>query len=95
MNVSAIKRTLGNMLMFEAIFFLLPLITAVIYWEGAFFAFLISIAACLAVGGLCLIGKRNDGEVYAKEGFIIVSLGGIVMSLFGALPFWISGSIPS
>ncbi|MBO5480577.1 MAG: TrkH family potassium uptake protein [Clostridia bacterium] len=95
MNVSAIKRTLGSMLIFEAIFFLLPLVTAVIYWERAFFAFLISIAICLAVGGLCLIGKRRDGEVYAKEGFIIVSLGWIIMSLFGALPFWLSGSIPS
>ena len=95
MNFSIIKRTIGALLLFEAIFFLLPLVTAVIYWEEAFFAFLTSICICLGVGALCLIGKSNDQTIYAKEGFVIVALSWIVMSLFGALPFYLSGVVSS
>ncbi len=95
MNFSIIKRTIGFLLFFEAIFFIVPLITAFIYQEEAAFAFLISIAICLGVGGLCLIGKPKDKSLYAKEGFVIVALSWVVMSLFGALPFTISGEIPS
>ena len=95
MNYSIIRRTLGFLLLFEAIFFLLPLITAVIYWEAAFFAFLISIAVCAFVGGACVWKKPKDSSIYTKEAFVIVALGWIVMSLFGSLPFCLSGAIPS
>jgi trk system potassium uptake protein TrkH len=95
MNYSIIRRTLGFLLLFEAIFFLLPLITAVIYWEAAFFAFLISIAVCAVVGGACVWKKPKDSSIYTKEAFVIVALGWIVMSLFGSLPFCLSGAIPS
>lgn len=95
MNYSIIRRTLGFLLLFEAIFFLLPLITAVIYWEAAFFAFLISIAVCVLVGGVLIWKKPKDSSIYTKEAFVIVALGWIVMSLFGALPFCLSGEIPS
>ena len=95
MNFSIIKRILGWILLFETIFFAVPLITAVIYWEEAFFSFLISMFLCLVIGGLCLIGKPKQTEIYAKEGCVIVALCWIVMSLFGALPFYFSGAIPS
>lgn len=95
MNFSIIKRTIGSLLVFEGIFFLLPLVTSIVYWEEAFFSFLISIAICLGVGGLCLLGKPKDESIYAKEGFVIVALSWVVLSLFGALPFFLSGEIPS
>jgi len=94
MNFSIIKRILGWILLFETIFFAVPLITAVIYWEEAFFSFLISMFLCLVIGGLCLIGKPKQTEIYAKEGCVIVALCWIVMSLFVALPFYFSGAIP-
>lgn len=89
MNFRVIKRTLGWLLLFEAIFLLLPTVTAVAYWEKEFFIFLISATVCAGVGGLCLIGKLKNGSIYAKEGFVIVALSWIVMSLFGALPFFL------
>lgn len=95
MNFSVIKRVLGWMLLFEGLFLLLPLVTAIIYWEAAFFSFLITIGLCGAIGGLCLLGKPKKLDIYAKEGCIIVALCWIVMSLFGALPFYFSGKIPS
>ena len=95
MNYSIIKRTIGWLLIFEAVFFALPLLTAVIYLEEAFFSFLISIIICLAVGKLCLIGTPKTQIIYTKEGFVIVALSWVVLSLFGALPFYFSGAIPS
>lgn len=95
MNFCIIKRTLGWILLFEAIFFAVPLITAAVYWEEEFFSFLISMLVCGVFGGLCIVGKPKNTSIYAKEGFVIVALCWIVLSLFGALPFVLSGAIPS
>ena len=95
MNYGIIRRTIGWILLFEAIFFLVPAITATVYWEREFFSILISMGICAIVGGLLVIGKPKSDAVYAKEGFVIVALSWIVLSLFGALPFVISGAMPS
>ena len=95
MNYSTIKRTLGWLLVFEAVFLLVPLITAAIYWEEEFFSFLICMLLCGLVGGTCFIKKPKNTAIYAKEGFVIVAMSWIVMSLVGALPFYFSGAIPS
>ncbi len=95
MNFGVIKRTLGVILLFEAVFFLVPLITAAVYWEKEFFHFLICMGICAAVGGLCVIGKPKNDKIYAKDGLVITALSWIVMSLFGAIPFTLSGAIPS
>ena len=91
MNFSIIKRILGWILLFEGIFFLVPLTTAAVYWEKEFFAFLTCIFLCGIVGGACLLGKPKNTNIYAKEGCIIVALCWIVMSLVGALPLFFSG----
>ena len=90
-----IKNIMSWLLCFLSVFFLLPLITAAIYAEEAFFAFLISMGITLAVALLLRLGKPKTSTLYAREGFVIASLGWIVISLFGALPFVISGAIPN
>ena len=95
MNFGIIKRTVGWILLFEAAFFLVPLVTAAIYWEAEFFAFLICMGICGGLGGLFLIGKPKSDKIYAKEGFIITALCWIVLSAFGALPFVLAGTIPN
>ena len=96
MNFRMIKKTLGWLLLFEAIFLLVPTATAIVYEEwDTLRAVLISIGICVAVGVLALIGKPKDTSIFAKEGLLITALSWIVLSLFGALPFWISGAIPS
>lgn len=95
MNFKMIKNILGWILIFEAAFMLIPLITAVIYWEESFFAYLISICICLLIGFILIWHKPQNKTLYSKEGFVIVSLSWIVLSLFGALPFCFSGEIPS
>lgn len=91
MNYSMIRYTLGWLMLFESIFLAVPLITAAVYWEGAFFAFLISMAICLVLGLLLTYKKPKSSSIYAREGFVIVSLSWIALSIFGALPFMFTG----
>ena len=87
-----IKYTLGWMMLFEAAFFLVPIITAVAYQEWmTLVALLISAALCLAIGYLCKRKKPDNTSIYAREGFVIVSLCWILLSLFGCIPFVLSG----
>ena len=95
MNYSMIKYTLGWLLLFETAFFAVPLITAIAYGEKAFFAFLIAMAITATVGILLSYKKPKDSTIYARDGFVIVALSWIVMSIFGALPFLFTGSTKS
>ncbi len=92
MNYRMIKYTVGWLLMFEAGFLCVPLICAAVYGEGALWSFVFSIAICTAVALVCLfVGKPKSNVLYAREGFVIVSLCWIALSIFGALPFIFSG----
>ena len=95
MNYRMIKTTLGWLLLFEALFFLLPVTAALIYRETALFSFLWAALACAVCGGaLTLFFRPISTVVRARDGFVIVSLSWLVISLFGALPFFLSGEIP-
>ena len=87
-----IRYTFGWLLLFESLFLCVPLITAAVYWEGAFFSFLATITVTLVLGILMSRKKPQRTELYAREGFFIVSLSWIIISLFGALPFMFTGS---
>ena len=95
MNYKVVLSILGKTLVLEALLLLFPMVVGVIYQENNFLAFLIPIIALLAVGVPLAFLKSKDNALYAKEGFVIVSLTWILMSLFGALPFVISGEIPN
>lgn len=91
MNYSMIKYTLGWLITFIGVFMAVPLITAAVYWEKAFFAFLFVMAVSVALGLLLKFKKPQDTSLYAREGFVIVSASWILLSLFGAIPFMITG----
>ena len=95
MNYGIIKRTLGFLLIFEAIFFAVPAIVAIVCQEREIFDFLLAMLVSVAVGGILLIGKPKRNTLYAKEGIVIVAASWLLMSLIGALPFVFSGAIPS
>jgi len=96
MNFSMIIYLLGWILNFEALFLVIPTITAIIYGESEVISFLITIGICLLFGLLItFLKKPRKKTIYAREGFVIVALSWIVLSIFGALPFFFSGCIPS
>lgn len=95
MNYRVVFYTLGWVLNIEAICFILPLICAICYGEPYLVLFAICIAINLALGIALTFRKPTNNKMYAKEGYITVALSWILISLFGALPFYLSGTIPS
>lgn len=94
MNRRMIAYVLGLLLFCEAGLLLLPLIVALIYGDGTIPHFLMTIGALCAIGALLLRLKPKDKTIYARDGLVIVALGWIILSLFGALPFYLTGEIP-
>ena len=80
---------------FEGVFLSLPCLVAFIYREQSGFSYLWIMLACLLLGLLLAHKKPKNTVIYAREGFVIVALSWIMLSIMGALPFLISGEIPS
>ena len=97
MNYRMIKNVLGWILLFEAGFFLVPIITAFAYSESReVLSFGLAALICVAIGLLFLfVAKPKSKTLYSREGFVIVSLSWVFLSIFGALPFVFSNVVPS
>lgn len=85
---------LGYFIFFLGVGFLFPLIIDLIFQENQWQYFLASSGICFTVGVLILVFFRSKEELRAREGFLIVSLTWLTLSIFGALPFYISGILP-
>ena len=83
------------MLNIEGVCLLLPLICSLIYKDSCSLLFLLCAGLCLVCGVALSLRQPKKKAMYAKEGFVIVALSWIVMSIFGALPFYLSGYIPN
>ena len=97
MNVKNISRTVGLILIISGIFQLFPLLIAVIDHEPRnILAYIESLCLILLVGSALLLFSRGGNRMFsAQEGFAATGLSWIFMSAFGALPFFLSGQIPS
>ena len=97
MNFRMIWRILSFILLVEAVFMLPAMLLCAFQKDTvSAVAFLISIGIILAVSSaLWLISRKAKKGFYSRDGLVCVGLSWIVMSLFGALPFRISGVIPN
>ena len=94
MNYRTVFHNLGNILIIESLFLLLPVLVAVLYRETAGFAFAVTAAGTFFTGMLLTHLNSNPDRLRAREGFVIVGLSCIIMSLTGAVPFLLTGEIP-
>ncbi len=97
MNRRMVFRTIGRLLQIMALLLLVPATVAIIYREEKqLFAFTVTAIVSFILGFLItLVTKTKNRVIYAKDGFAITALAWIVMALVGAIPFMISGDIPS
>ena len=95
MNYKMVSKTVGRLLQAEALILLLPMAVSIYFKENLIYVYGIVIAILLGVGTLMTLPKPQTRKIYAREGFVIVSLSWILLSFFGALPFVFSGEIPS
>lgn len=96
MNYKLIANYIGNILRIEGLFMIPALLVSLYHNEfKCVLAFGISIAALLVIGQLMHMIKPKKRNIFVREGFAIVSLSWLAISLFGALPFFISREIPN
>lgn len=100
MNYKAVLYILGKIFIILGALMLLPFTIALYYRlngfpEASYISFLVPIGILLAAGFILTLKKPKSFNIYAKEGFVICGLGWLIMSALGALPFVISGCIPS
>jgi len=75
---------------------LLATLVSFLYKDGVTLNLLFSGFISLAFGGLGMLYARDHNkEMNKREGYIVVAFGWIVMALFGAIPYMLTGAIPS
>ena len=95
MNIKMIRYLMGQLSLVECALMLVPLITCLFYGETTtMWSFIIPMLILLAVGVMLVILKPKNTTIGVKEGFVVVGLSWMVLSLFGCIPFMISGLIP-
>ncbi len=85
----------GITLLFVAMMMLLPLGVSYLYDDGDRSALGWSILITVVVGGSLSLLRRKEYDFGLRDGFAVVTFGWIGMAIVGALPFYISGVIPS
>ena len=97
MNYKNLGKLLGKIMVLEGVLMLAPLLVSFIYRESARgkLAFLLPIIALVGIGLSLQLLKPKRNFLYQREGFALVALAWIVMTLFGAVPFVVNGDIPN
>ncbi|MEJ2191836.1 MAG: TrkH family potassium uptake protein [Nitrospirota bacterium] len=97
MNVLLVLNLTGVVLLFTALFMLAPAVVSLLYGSSDLKAILLSFALTAGAGGILflLTRKHRNEEIGHRDGFFAVALSWSVMALAGALPFLLSGAIPS
>ena len=94
MNYRMICFVIGRILLTEAALLMLPMAVALVYGEAAI-PFLIPALLTALIGLVLGLRAPKRSNLYARDGFAVVALAWVLMSVFGALPFVISGDIPN
>jgi trk system potassium uptake protein len=95
MNAALVLRILGILILFLAATLLAPIPFSLYFGDGAWVSFVLSALISAGVGGGLFIKFKSRKEFGVREGFAIVTFGWTAFALFGALPYLLSGSIPS
>ena len=95
MNYNMIAYLLGNILHIEGVLLSVPVAVAFFYREEySATSFIASAVVCLIAGAVLQSREPEDKRIYGREGFVVAALSWIVMSFFGAIPYYLTDSIP-
>lgn len=95
MNIKMIRHITGIVIQLEAAFLLIPALTSAIYRESVFWVFIGSAVFCLVCGSLFRGTKPTNTTIHSSEGYVIVALCWIILSICGAIPLYFSGYFPN
>ena len=95
MNYRMVLYVLGRIFLVEAALLVIPLACALLYGENTWLYFLIPIAVLVLLGGALGLRRPKNTTIYARDGLVVAALAWVLLSAFGALPFYLSREIPS
>ena len=96
LNLKIIFHFVGFLVILEGLFMLLGIPFSIYYADNDIYVLLFAGLGTSACGLLMwFLTTEHDLELRKREGYVVVSIGWVVMSLFGALPFVIHGAIPN
>ncbi len=95
MNRKVIIFTVGKMIEVEGLLMLLPALTGFLYHESQAFVYLLVATVLFVLGRIISLKKPKKTKIFSREGFATVALCWLILSLFGALPFYFTKEIPS
>ncbi len=98
-HVKIIHRILGVLLLIESGIMLLCALLPIFYGENDLFGFVMAalVSACFGMTFM-MIGKSTKNKESAmtrRDGYIVVAVSWVLFSIFGSLPYYVSGYIPS
>ena len=92
MNPKSILNLFSILVLFFSLSFVLPIIVSILFNDGALFLFLKTLVTILSIGLIGLVITRNvKSELSQKDGFLIIVMFWVVLSLAGAIPFYLYG----
>jgi len=95
-NHKIIAHIMGLLLAVNGSFMLISSIMSAVYNDGVLHQMLLSGIVTMATGGLVMfLTRKHKKELHKKDGYIVVAMGWIIMSLAGTLPYLFTGAIPS
>lgn len=95
LNIRSVLHILGFLIFLLGLMMGIPLGLSYYYKDGATVGIIYSMLAAIVGGGLLNRLTREKKELSLRDGFVVVALGWFFMALFGALPYFFSGAIPS
>ncbi len=95
MSYRSVLKVLGFLLLVTAGCLLIPAAVSALYGDPDWPHFLAAAGLGTLVGGIMLLVVRDAPDLRVREGFAVVAFGWLVVGLLGAVPYWLSGQIPS
>lgn len=95
MNKRMVAYFLGYVLRIESALLVLPIVVSAIYRESEAIILTVLAAVTFGIGLLATHKKPKNTSFYTREGFVAVALSWVILSVIGALPFYLTRAIPS
>ncbi len=95
LNIKAVAGVMGSLITVLGGCLLFPMLIGILHDEPGWWGFAATAAGSLAVGPVIWVRYRPKEELRVREGFAIVALAWLVLSLVGALPFVLAGVLDS
>ena len=92
MNPKSILNLFSVLVLFFSFSYIFPIVVSIIFDDGALHIFVKTLIAISLIGIIGLAGTRNiNNELSQKDGFVIIVMFWVVLSIAGSIPFYLSG----